>query len=135
MLPSGLPEDIDDQEELARFLTHRSHFNQIMVKPAALMPNPIDGETSVTRHGRQPVEQLWRIGSLAAGDRTLYGAAIFKAHVVRLAGLDIASDEPPPRHAAIRGWPWQDNDPLERKAERKALAAEIASAAGEPFLL
>lgn len=134
MLPSGLPEDVDAQEEVARFLMHRSQFTRIMVKPAAFMPSPSDRETSVFRHGRQPVDELWRIGNQAAGARTLYGAAVFKANVISVVGLEIASSEPPPLHAAIRAWPSQHSDPLEEKAEWKALAAEIASAADEPFL-
>ena len=40
MLPSGLPEHVDDEEEVARFLTQSSQFNATMVKPAALLPNP-----------------------------------------------------------------------------------------------
>lgn len=134
MLPSGLPEQVDDQEDLARFLTHHSQFNAIMVKPPAFMPSPKDRETSVSRHGAQPAYALWQLGTIAAGERNLYGAAIFKAEVVRRVGLLVESSEPPLRHAAIRGWPWQDEDPLERKAERKALAVEIASAAGPPIL-
>jgi hypothetical protein len=134
MLPSGLSEHVYDQEDLARFLTHSSQFNAMMVKPAALMPNPRDRETSVSRHGAEPTDELWQLGLFAAGNRTLYGAAIFKTEVVRRAGLDVLSFEPPPRHAAIRGWPWQEDDPMERKAERKALAVEIAGAAGRPVI-
>jgi hypothetical protein len=134
MLPSGLPEHVDDQEELARFLTQSSQFNAKMVKPTALLPNPKDGETSVSRHGPEPGDELWKLGLAAAGERPLYGAAIFEARVVRAAQLEVLADEPPPRHAVIQGWPRVDNDPELQKARQKELAAIIVSASGPPLL-
>lgn len=134
MLPSGLPEHIDDSEDLARFLFQSRHFNAIMVKPAALLPNPKDQETSVSRHGKEPISRLRELGLAAAGDRKLYGAAIFKASIVRTAQLEVLADEPPLRHAIIRDWPWIDSDPELQKAKQKELAAIIASAAGPPLI-
>jgi hypothetical protein len=134
MLPSGLPDHVDDEEELARFLYQSSHFTTTIVKPAALLPNPKDGETSVTRHGREPREALWEIGLAAAGSRKLHGAAVFKACNVRTAQLEVSADEPPPRHAVITHWPWIDNDPELQKAKQKELALLIASASGPPLL-
>jgi hypothetical protein len=133
-LPSGLPDLVANEEDLARFLTQSGQFNDLMARPAAFLPNPKDRETSVSRHGRAPLESLWAIGLVAAGARHLYGAAIFKAQAVRAALLEVMADEPPPRHAAIRGWPWIENDPDLQKAKQKELAALIASAAGEPWL-
>ena len=132
-LPSGLPDHVDDDEDLARFLTQSNQYNAIMAKSAAFLPNPKDRETSVSRHGRAPLETLWALGLDAAGGRTLHGAAIFKAHVVRKAQLEVMADEPPPRHAAIRGWPWIEGDPELQKARQKEIASVIASAA-EPLL-
>ncbi len=134
MLPSGLSDHVDDNESLARFLLQSNQFNAVMVKPAALLPNPKDRETSVSRHGREPLARLWEIGLAAAGSRKLYGAAIFTAHVVRNAQLDVMADEPPPRHAVIRDWPWIESDPELQKAQQKELAALVASAAGPPLL-
>jgi hypothetical protein len=133
-LPSGLPEQIADDEDLARFLTQSSHYNSTMVKPAAFLPNPKDRETSVSRHGAAPVERLWELGLAAAGTRTLHGAAIFKAKAVHDARLEVAPDEPPERHAVIRGWPWIDSDPEFQKARQKESAAVLAGAAGKPFM-
>ena len=133
-LPSGLPDVIADDEDIARFLTQSSQFNTKMAKPAAFLPNPKDRETSVSRHGREPSERLWNLGLAAAGNRNLYGAAIFKAHVVRDAGLELTAVEPPDFHAAIRRWPWFDHDPAEQKAQQKERAILLASAAGEPVL-
>ena len=133
-LPSGLPEIIADEEDLARFLTQRSHFSREMPKPSAFLPSPRDEETSISRHGSQPLERLWQIGRQAAGDRTLYGAAIIKAASVRAAKLKVESSEPPPRHAAIRGWPWADDDDL-RKAQQKERALLLASRTTELLFL
>lgn len=134
MLLSGLSDHVDDNESLARFLLQSNQFNAVMVKPAALLPNPKDRETSVFRHGREPLARLWEIGLATAGSRKLYGAAIFTAHVVRNAQLDVIADEPPPRHAVIRGWPWIESDPELQKAQQKELAVLVASAAGPPLL-
>jgi hypothetical protein len=126
-LPPGLAEVVEDAEDLAGYLTSSSQFTAVMVKPAAFLPNPRDGETSVFRHGREPRGTLWRIArDYALGERTLHGAAIFKARHVRAALLDVVASEPPPRHAAIVGWAWSASDPELGKAERKERAALIA---------
>ena len=134
-LPSGLPEHVHDDEDLARFLTQSSQFNQIMAKPAAFLPSAKDRETSVSRHGREPAAALWELGRIAAGDRKLYGAAVVKTRGVRKAELDALAAEPPPRHAVIVSWPWHEHDPELQKARQKECAAVIASEAGPPLLL
>lgn len=126
MLLSGLPEQVADEENLARFLTYRSQFNSIGVKHSVFLPEREHKETSVSRHGSEPRESLWAIGDVATKGRNLYGAAMIKAAQVRAAGLDIVADEPPPRHAVIRNWPWAD-DPVRQKAEQKKLALRLAS--------
>ena len=126
-LESGLPVDIADDEDIARFLTSSSHFNSTMVKPAAYLPNK-NGETSVSRHGSTPEDTLWVLGRDAATNRTLHGAAIVTAKVVRAAGLTVTAAEPPARHAEILGWP-TDPDPDETRARRKEMAVLIASEA------
>lgn len=133
ILPSGLPEWIGEEEELARFLTQSSHFNTIMVKRAAFLPSPEHRETSVSRHGREPAERWWELGAAAAGRRKLYGAAILRAAGV-VAPLIVLADEGPPRHAVIRGWPWEGSDPELLRAQRKELTLVLASAAGAPVL-
>jgi hypothetical protein len=127
-LPSGLPEHVADDEDLARFLTSSGHYNSTFIKHAAFMPNPKDGETSVFRHGANPVKELWKIGNANITNCTVHGAAIIKAKDVRRIKLTVFSHEPPPRHAAIRDWP-VDNDPDIQKARRKELAMQLASVA------
>jgi hypothetical protein len=130
MLASGLPDSVADDEDLARFLTSSSQFNAQMAKPAAFLPSPTDRETSVFRHGSEPLETLWAIGrEHVATKRRLHGVAIVKARDVRAALLDVTADEPPPRHAAIRGWPWLDDDLELQKARQKERALLVASKA------
>jgi hypothetical protein len=129
MLASGLPERVDDSEDLARFLTSTSQYNAQMAKPSAFLPSAKDHEASVFRYGSEPRATLWAIGDqYAAGNRTIHGAAIVKALEVRAAMLEITAAEPPPRHAAIQGWPI-DNDPELQKAQRKERALQVASKA------
>jgi hypothetical protein len=126
-LPSGLADLVADEESLARFLTSSSQFNAVTVKPSALLPSPTDRETSVFRHGVEPRAALWAIGlEHAAGGRKLHGVAVFQAQHVRAASLEVASSEPPPRHASIVGWPWRSDDPELQKAQHKELALVIA---------
>lgn len=127
-LPSGLPEQVSDNEDLARFLTSSGHFNSTSIRPNAFLPNPKDGETSVFRHGAKPVKELWKIGNSAITNSTLHGAAIIKAKEVRRAGLEVFSAEPPPRHAAIRKWP-MESDPVLMKARHKEIALVLAKVA------
>lgn len=133
-LPSGLPETVDDGEDLARFLTQSSHYTQQQVRPYAFLPSPKDKATSVSRHGQQPIERLMELGRAASIGRSLYGAAMLKARDVRGAGLDVCADEPPECHALIKHWPWIDSDRQLEKARQKEYALLLASAAGPPFL-
>lgn len=134
-LPSGLPEAVDDGEDIARFLTQRKgQFKSDRVLPPAFLPSPNGRETSVARHGREPRDTLCALGLVAAGERRLYGAAILKAGDVRAVPLEVSSAEPPERHAVIRGWPWVENDRRTEKAQQLEKAVELASAAGAPLL-
>jgi hypothetical protein len=54
---------------------------------------------------------------------------VLKADDVRKAELRLAASEPPPRHAAIVGWPWIEHDLELQKARQKEYAAVLASAA------
>ena len=127
MLPSGLANVVADDEDLARFLTSSRQFNTVMVKPSAFLPSPKDGATSVFRHGTHPLESLWQLAiQYVLGDRTLHGVAVFKARHVRSASLEVAAQEPPPRHANIVGWLWSSTDPELERAEQKERALLIA---------
>jgi hypothetical protein len=62
-----------------------------------------------------------------AGERSIHGAAIVETGDVRAALLEVMADEPPSRHAAIRGWPRVADDPELQKAQQKERAAVLAS--------
>lgn len=127
-LPSGLPDTVGAEEDLARFLTQSSHYSAGAARPTAFLPGPKDRATSVARHGMEPVETLRQLGLTAAGTRSLHGAAIIKTQVARDIGLDVDADEPPDRHALIRGWPWYDYDQQLQKAQQKEKALRLALA-------
>lgn len=128
VLPSGLPKLIADEEDLARFLVSSGQYNSSGARHTAFLPNPKDHETSVSRHGAQPKERLWALAAdLTTRERSVHGAALVKAGHVRKAKLDAIADEPPDRHAAIRGWPWDWADPDLQRARHKEMALVIAS--------
>lgn len=129
-LPSGLPERVADEEDVARFLTSSGHYNATAVRPAAFMPNPSNGETSVFRHGGEPLAALRAMGEAEVGvSRRVHGAAIVRAGVTRSVGLAIRAGEPPPRHADIVGWPGAAQDPdFGAEGTRRADRAKSRSA-------
>ena len=129
-LPSGLPDQVSDHEDLARFLTSSGHYNSVGAKPSAFLPNPTYKNTSVFREGgnREVLLKIWLEQNKDGMARKLHGAAIFKALHVREAALDAQADEPPERHANIVNWTWMD-DPEMQKAKQKNMAQIIASKA------
>lgn len=128
MLPSGLPESVQPEEDLARFVTSSSYYSRqyMKVKGAAFMPNPNDNyTTSVFRHGAEPRDALWRIGTENITSSTLHGAGIVSASGVRSALLEVEAKEPPDRHANIVGWSIEDDLEVQ-KAKQKMQAASLA---------
>jgi hypothetical protein len=126
MLPSGLPDLVAGEEDLARILRSSSHFSSGRVKAAAYMPAR-DGATSVIRHGAEPAEVLWQLAAETLGaEVNVHGAAICKARVFREERLEVLADEPPPRHANVVGWP-ADADAELQKAKQKEIALAVAS--------
>lgn len=132
MLPSGLPGHVGDAEDLSRFLTSSNDFveSKGIVRPKVFLPNPKNLETSVFRHGADPVGNLWQIAATEIPpERTVYGAGIVKAETIRRADLEVIADEAPPsgpRHANIVRWPAVPNDPEEQKSIWKDRANVIA---------
>ncbi len=124
MLPSGLPEHVGDDEDLARVLRHSSYYSRSGAKAVAFLPAS-DGATSVIRHGAGPQDELWKAASEVTGSEIRFGMAICPCKVVRQRKLEVRSDEPPARHANIVDWP-VDPDPDLQKARRKQIALEIA---------
>ncbi len=124
--PSCLSGVIADEEDLTRFITQSNHFNAIMAKPAAFLPNPKYRNTSMFRCAPDPelIRRKWQ--AINQSDRTLKIAAVLKTLEVRKAGLFAVAKEPSDAHANLEGWPWLDQDTELQKAEQLKLAQAIA---------
>jgi hypothetical protein len=136
LLPSGLSELVGDEESLARFLCSSSYFSSNGVKPGAFLPTVQDRATSVFRvarigdeHAQVAQLRLLAIEFVESETRSTKGAALLRASEARAAGLQVDADEPPPRHALLRGWPWANNDSELRKAQQKEIGLQLAAAA------
>lgn len=129
-LPSGLPDTVSDEEDLARFLTSSGHYNAQIVKPSAFLPSPKHQNTSVFRHGKEPLQDLKDLGEkYIQTERRIHGVGVLRARDVRSAKLDVVSKEPPPKHANIEGWPWFENDPELQRAQQKERASLMSQKA------
>jgi len=129
MLPSGLPEIVGDDEQVASFLTSSSHFNATLVKAVAFVPNSKNGEKSVCRHGAELRVELQRLASVYLKQIQAHGAGVVGADVVKGIGLSVESHEPPERHANLQGWVWSAADPKMGKAENLERAKRLAEKA------
>ncbi len=89
------------------------------------MPRP-DGTVSVFDTDKLQEQHVWAMAANVAQERNqnLHARADILSSSVLGQGLRVISDEPPPRHRNIVGWP-----PAEQKEEQKLLAMELAGAA------
>ena len=126
MLPSGLPDFVGDDEEVTRFLTQSSHYNSLMPKPAAFLPDPKHRNKSVFRCPANPDHIREILEKNTNFQQAPKAAAVCKTIEVRNAGVDVIAKEPPDAHANIEGWPWLENDPELQKAKQKEIASAIA---------
>jgi hypothetical protein len=125
---------VDIGEPLTRFLFSDGDFSRTKLSPKsnAFMPEfnkeRIRYETSITRTVDLSDAEIWRYGKQEV-EANRFGYVQLKARVdfdqatIAVKRLKIESDPPPPRHAAILGWP---SDPDDKEA-RRALAQEIVS--------
>ena len=126
-----LPSTLSGGESLARYLTHRNHYNELTssVMPGAFDPPP-DLRLSVFRIDGLSDLEVWENGQVNVIDRmlqprSLYGFADIKVVEVQATSLTVDPDNTPPRHACIVGWPEGESN----KSKRKLLAQELASKA------
>ncbi|MDR4504736.1 MAG: hypothetical protein MRK01_08100 [Candidatus Scalindua sp.] len=120
-----LPDEINSLEPLGRYLLTKSQFShqKKRVKYTAFMPNPNNLELSVFRISGLSQNKIWEIGEKYLTknlERTLYGIARIIALKVTDNKVQIKSDNNPPRHANIVGWP-------NEKSEQKLIAQELAA--------
>lgn len=124
---SGLPDIVDGEENLIRFITQSNHVSGTKPKAGAFLPNPRDWTKSVIRHEPIP-EQLPQLKAEFLPNQNVHCAAVVQAKFVREATLDVVAAEPPPFHANIVGWEIME-DPVLQKARHTRLALLIASKA------
>lgn len=122
--PLNVP-DIDDGEQLARFVTQKGQFrssNRTVTQNLFVPPNT-SAELSVVRHRETTQVELWQIGQNVASDmgRELLGRTDLVVAEVRQLFLDVVKSPLPlnPNHADIIGWPAARED-------RKAIAIKLA---------
>jgi hypothetical protein len=110
---------------LTRFIFSGNDFNASKrIKPRIFMPQP-DGTVSVFDINGLHDTNIWSIGAgLTSEGRNLHARADIMSSSVIAHGLRIVSDEPPPRHRNIIGWP-----PAKQKEDRKLIALQLAASA------
>jgi hypothetical protein len=116
---------ISISEQLSRFVLHHSHVKTSdgTVKHAAFLPK--DGQTSVFRISGITDSDIWDIGNDEVAlirKLPLVGRADISVAAVLKTGLQVASQEPPPRHANIVNWP-------DEKSAQRLKAMELAAEA------
>ena len=117
------PSVIGDSETLARFVFfNRWVRDDKTMRPDAFIPHPYP-DLSVTRHIGLTEAEIWQLGEVARGIRTLplIGRADMTTEQVRNQSLQINPDEPPRNHAIIVGWP---ADKPSQKIKAQAIAAD-----------
>ncbi|HRD54319.1 MAG TPA: hypothetical protein PKY96_16895 [Flavobacteriales bacterium] len=145
MLPSGLPEEVGDDELVARFARHDSkYFKRPPYRPKyGLFIPPRDSTAlSVSRVSGKSEAVIREIGEhvvLQAGDK-LYGWATLLVKDVRaIRSLGVVSDEPDDHHhfhAHITGFPLKlpATVPTE-KSELIQVCEDLAEAASDMVLV
>jgi hypothetical protein len=113
---------VSSEEQLARFILHRSHLRQ---------DGTVRPDLSVTRHLQLSEAAIWIIGENIARQtqKTLRARADVQAFVFERRRLKvIAAPEPDnSNHANVVGWPAE-------KPAQKILAQEITAAAGKALV-
>jgi hypothetical protein len=145
MLPSGLPEEVDDNELVARFARHDSkYFKRPPFRPKRdlFMPPRDSTVLSVSRVSGKADAVIREIGEHVvsqAGDK-LYGWATVVVKEVRaIRSLGVVSDEPDDQHhfhAHITGFPLKLPAvvPAE-KSELIQVCEDLAEAASDMVLV
>lgn len=116
---------VELSEKLSRFILQSNWIrtSDSTAKPAAFLPNPQNGETSVFRTSGITEQNTWEIGDREVADRRakpILGRADILARDIMSRNLQIKPSEPPPRHANIIGWP-------DEKSKQLQIAVELAA--------
>ncbi len=93
------------------------------------MPDGKDNETSVFRTEEMHILEIWDLGDREVAPVRgfpIIGRATTRPSSIASVALRVEPDEPPTRHAAIRGWPVHV-DPTAKKTAAKAIAMRLAA--------
>jgi len=134
----NLPSEVADEELLARFVFSRGHIrtSDSTLKPRAFEPERHPStrnlELSVSRVDSLGEDAIWSIGAAIAVTRqcTLYARGEFTCALPKRVGLMVEPDEPPVRHAVIKGWPGTKNAWMSRAQEIAAEAKPVMAPKG-----
>ena len=128
------PSPISDSERLTRYVTSQDYFNasKNLVNFRVFLPLPKESELSIMRTQPLAEHEVWTSGDTAIAapsGRTIFARGDFFATDVQESfvepwHLSVAPDEPPVRHAVIRGWP-----PAGESEIRKTLAQQLRARA------
>ena len=124
LVPTRLSAEVADTEPNARFSDNSDHFAATTgrVKPKFFEPDRTDNEVSVFRVLSLDDDDVWQLAVRwvePSRRRRVKARAEIAAAQIRAVGLALEGAEPPPRHAAIRGWP--------EKAARLSLMQQLAA--------
>lgn len=115
--------NIQDQEDLCRYIFSSNHVSATKVKYAAFLPDK-NGETSVFRISGCTENEIWDIGInhvAKLSGRILKARGDFAASHVRKSSLDVISETSRhDLHANLVNWPTE-------RDEQKLIAIELAN--------
>lgn len=116
---------VELSEKLSRFILQSNWLrtSNSTVKPAAFMPNPQNGETSVFSTSGLSEQHTWDIGEREVAvkrDKPILGRADILTQNILSKNLQVRPSEPPPRHANITGWP-------DEKSKQLQIALELSA--------
>lgn len=105
---------VGENELLSRFIFEKKHIDSVNGRARrGLFRTGPARELSVFRTSAMPETEIWEIARTHVDpgrNAPAIARAEFAAGVPMEFGLAVVSDEPPPRHACVAGWPPGDTD-------------------------
>ena len=113
---------IDSSEIISRFAYESGYYRRDGTARTKAFEPDRDNEVSVFRIDDLSDAELWALGDEAGSTRAKAAQASIwlSAQAVSVVALRLDIAEPPPRHAAIRGWP---EDHLRMQAQQALASA------------
>ena len=116
-------------EAISRYLLQGGDYNASgRVKPRAFHPAPRDHKTSIFRVRGIKEQKIWKLGEIYVAQprgKELRARVDLVAMDVIDTELQVESQEPPPRHGNIFGWPLEKHAWMSRAQELAARATLV----------